>query len=129
MVPSVWGTTVRKECRWINKKSARVWLWKRHKSEKSKNRLSRLVWKSRKHRGIPTFPQPRLLLAYQPKPDISCATKTGHFNLLPTCKKQRCHRNMRSSSLSNLESSSLRACMEHDGIERGAVIVGKGAGP
>jgi hypothetical protein len=43
--------------------------------------------KSRKGRGIPTFPQPRLrLLAIKrkPKPDISLATKTGHFNLLPT---------------------------------------------
>src|SRR5690349_8996731 len=49
-VPSVWGTTVRKECCWKTKKSERV----------------------------------GLLLAYQPKPDISCATKTGHFNLLPT---------------------------------------------
>ena len=37
-------------------------------------------------------------------------------------------RNMRSSSLSNIESSALRACMEHDGIQRGAVDVGKGAG-
>src|SRR5207302_9003568 len=44
-------------------------------------------WKSRKHRGIPTLPQPRLRLAYQPKPDISLATKTGHFNLLPTGEK------------------------------------------
>src|SRR5581483_5872556 len=83
-VPSVWGTTVRKECCWKTKKSERVGLWKRRKAEKSKNRLSRLAWKSRKPRAIPTFPQPRLLLAYQPKPDISCATKTGHFNLLPT---------------------------------------------
>ena len=28
--------------------------------------------------------KPRLRLAFQPKPDISLATKTGHFNLLPT---------------------------------------------
>src|SRR5690348_8493553 len=41
------------------KKSAGVGLWKRRKAEKSKNRLSRLAWKSRKHRGIPTLPQPR----------------------------------------------------------------------
>ena len=41
----------------------------------------------------------------------------------------RCSRNMRSSSLSNIESSALRACMEHGGIDRGAVDVGKGAGP
>ena len=36
---------------------------------------------------------------------------------------------MRSSSLSNLESSALRACMEHGGIDRGAVDVGNGVGP
>jgi len=59
-------------------------LWKRCEAEESKQRLSRLAGKSRKHRGIPTFPQPRRLLAYQPKSDISLATKTGHFNLLPT---------------------------------------------
>src|SRR5215469_2395363 len=40
-----------------------------------------------------------------------------------------CRRNMRSSSLSNLESSALGACMEHGGMQRGAVDVGKGAGP
>src|SRR5262249_4666099 len=42
--------------------AARVGLWKRRTAEKSKNRLSRSAWKSRKKRGIPTFPQPRLLL-------------------------------------------------------------------
>src|ERR1700756_1546542 len=84
MAPSDSATTVWMECRWRKKKSARVGLWKRRQTEKSKNRLSRLAWKSRKHRGIPTFPQPRLRLDYQPKPDISLATKTGHFNLLPT---------------------------------------------
>ena len=35
--PSVSATTVRKECRWRKKKSARVGLWKRRKAEKSKN--------------------------------------------------------------------------------------------
>jgi len=59
MAPSVSGTTVRKECLWTKKKSARVRLWKRRKAEKSKTRLSRRAWKSRKHRGIPTLPQPR----------------------------------------------------------------------
>ena len=34
-------------------------LWKSRSVEKSKNRLSHLAWKSRKQRGIPTFPQPR----------------------------------------------------------------------
>src|SRR5579864_540360 len=60
--PTVWGATVRKESHWKTKKSARVGLWKRRKAEKSKKRLSLLAWKSRKHRGIPTFPQPRLRL-------------------------------------------------------------------
>jgi len=89
--PIVWGITVRKERCWKTKKSARVGLWKRRKSEKSKNRLSRLAWKSRKHRGIPTFPQPRRLLVINlnrtfhllQKPDIltcyrhdaGCATR------------------------------------------------------
>src|SRR5215813_6497626 len=40
-----------------------------------------------------------------------------------------CRRNMRSSSLGNLESSALRACMEHGGSDRGAVDVSKGVGP
>src|ERR1700751_3031984 len=86
MAPSVSGITVRKECLWETKKSARVGLWKRRRVEKSQHRLSRPAWKSRKHRGIPTLPQPRLRLAYQPNPDISLAIKPGHFNLLPTLK-------------------------------------------
>ena len=36
-------------------------LWKRRGVEKSKNRLSHPAWKSRKPRGIPTFPQSRRL--------------------------------------------------------------------
>src|SRR6516162_9840110 len=34
-------------------------LWKRRAVEKSNTRLFHRAWKSRKHRGIPTFPQPR----------------------------------------------------------------------
>ncbi len=41
---------------------------------------------SRKLRGIPTFPQLRRLLAKLSKPDISLATKSGHFNLLRTSR-------------------------------------------
>src|SRR6267154_6370658 len=37
-------------------------LWKSRGLEKSQNRLSHPAWKSRKMRGIPTFPQPRLRL-------------------------------------------------------------------
>jgi hypothetical protein len=44
-------------------KRRRDGLWKRRGMEKSKNRLSHPAWKSRQPRGIPTFPQPRLLLS------------------------------------------------------------------
>src|SRR5215472_6799721 len=62
-VPSDWGITARTGCRYKTQKSARAGLWKRREVEKSKSRLSHLAWKSRKGRGIPTFPQPRRLLA------------------------------------------------------------------
>src|SRR5439155_19547176 len=65
-------------------KSRRDGLWKRRGVEKSKTQLFHPAWKSRKVRGIPTFPQPRLLLVHQLKPDKSRAKKTGHFNLLTT---------------------------------------------
>src|SRR5208283_4144897 len=63
-------------------------LWKRRTVEKSEERLFPRAWKSRQVRGIPTFPQrPRRLddeESQKPKPDISLATKSGHFNLLRT---------------------------------------------
>src|SRR5215472_16004200 len=62
-VPSDWGITARTECRWKTQKSASAGLWKSREVEKSKSRLSHLAWKSRKLRGIPTFPQPLRLLA------------------------------------------------------------------
>src|SRR5205807_10372703 len=69
---------------WTRKINPRhIGLWKRRWVEKSKNRLFHPAWESRKERGIPTFPQPRRLLVKH-KPDRSCATKTGHFNLLRT---------------------------------------------
>src|ERR1019366_522705 len=58
-------------------------LWKRRCVEKPKGRLFHSAWKSRTHRGIPTFPQPRRR-SLNLKPDISCALKSGHFNLLTT---------------------------------------------
>src|SRR5260370_39755981 len=58
--------------------------WKRRAVEKSKSGLSHRAWKSRKVRGIPTFPPPRRLREINPKPDISLATKSGRFNLLTT---------------------------------------------
>jgi hypothetical protein len=51
--------------------------------EKSKTRLSQLAW-NRQHRGIPTFPQLRLLRSINHEPDISLVIKSGHFNLLRT---------------------------------------------
>jgi hypothetical protein len=48
-------------------------LWKSRGLEKSKNRLSHPAWKSRKVRGIPTFPQPRRRL-------VNLAT--GHNHVL-----------------------------------------------
>jgi hypothetical protein len=62
-------------------------LWKRRSVEKFKSKLFHLAWKSRQRRGIPTFPQLRRLRLINPKPDISLAKKTGHFNLLRTAHK------------------------------------------
>src|ERR1700751_2683655 len=58
-----------------------------------------------------------------------CAADSGLRSL--RCQEEivACSRNVRSSSLSNIESSAFRACMEHDGIDRGAVDVSKGTGP
>src|SRR5260221_2963152 len=50
---------------------------------KTKNRFSTALGNPAKRRGIPTFPQPRRR-SIDHEPDISCATKTGHFNLLTT---------------------------------------------
>src|SRR5258706_11000925 len=53
---------------------------------KTKNRFSTALGNPAKRRGIPTFPQPRRR-SIDHEPDISCATKTGHFNLLTTQRK------------------------------------------
>src|SRR5688572_5537481 len=57
-------------------------------SDKSR-RFPQRLWESqaKKQPDFPTFPQPLLLVIYEvvkPKPDISLAKKTGHFNLLRT---------------------------------------------
>src|ERR1044071_9219393 len=66
-------------------------LWKcRRCGKRQKTSLPAAAWKSpaQKQRDFPTFPQLLLLdkcyLKQKPKPDISLATKTGHFNLLST---------------------------------------------
>src|SRR5215472_19080047 len=84
-VLSDWAITVRRECRWKTQKSARAKSCGKDARWKSpKNGLSHLAWKSRQLHGIPTFPQLRRLREINLKPDISFATKSGHFNLLPT---------------------------------------------
>jgi hypothetical protein len=57
-----WAATTHKARLWRKIKRGADGLWKRRGVEKSKNRLSHPAWKSRKTRGIPTFPQPRLRL-------------------------------------------------------------------
>src|SRR5215470_14689581 len=80
-----WGTTPRKEWRSMQRKRRRAKSCGKDARWKSpKNGLSHLAWKSRQLRGIPTFPQLRRLREINLKPDISLATKTGHFNLSPT---------------------------------------------
>src|SRR5436853_7371318 len=79
-----WADTAPKVRPWQTTKRSADGLWKSREVEKSKTRLSHLAWKSRKRRGIPTFPQPRLPLVVSLKPDISRAKKTGHFNLPTT---------------------------------------------
>src|SRR4029077_589803 len=62
-------------------------LWKSRSVETPKQGFH-CAWKSPKGRGIPTFPQPRRRRSIDLKPDISCATKTGHFNLLTTSRSE-----------------------------------------
>src|ERR1700676_4937941 len=82
-----WAATPRKDIRgcasanWIDGKR----LWK-SRSVENQEQVFHCAWESRKRRGIPTFPQPRRRRSIDLKPDISCATKTGHFNLLTTDK-------------------------------------------
>src|SRR5467141_5394341 len=80
-----WAVTTRKDGRGGANRSgiAGERLWK-SRSVETQRQGSHCAWKSRKGRGIPTFPQPRRRRSIDLKPDISCATKTGHFNLLTT---------------------------------------------
>src|SRR5260370_35112670 len=54
-----WDVTTRREGPWRRRPRRREELWKRRGVEKSERRLSHPAWKSRKVRGIPTFPQLR----------------------------------------------------------------------
>src|SRR5579863_10393580 len=80
-----WAVTTRKDGRGCANRNgiAGERLWKSRAVETQKQG-SHCAWESRKGRGIPTFPQPRRRRSIDLKPDISCAKKTGHFNLLAT---------------------------------------------
>src|SRR5258708_32402385 len=77
-----WVATTHKASPWARQNGRTKGRWKSRAVEKSKNRLSHRAWKSRKVRGIPTFPPPRRLLEIN---------ETGHF----TCYQKR------TSSLAN----------------------------
>jgi hypothetical protein len=66
---------------WVagSRKNGARWAVEKTRGGKVKKRLSHPAWKSRKLRGIPTFPQPRRLREIELKLDISFATKRGHF--------------------------------------------------
>ena len=57
--PHGWDVSTRRARLWRRPSRRRKGLWKRRGLEKSKRRLSHPAWKSRKVRGIPTFPPPR----------------------------------------------------------------------
>src|SRR6202043_662736 len=82
---TLWVATTRRDGPACQRRSETGWgrLWERRSVEKSFG-LSHLAWKSRPHRGIPTFPQSRRRCFLNLKPDISRALKSGHFNLLTT---------------------------------------------
>src|SRR5258706_12048595 len=79
-----WVATTHKAAPWATQNWRPEGRWKSRAVEKSKSRLSHRAWKSRKVRGIPTFPPLRRLLVNFVKPDISLATESGHFHLLTT---------------------------------------------
>src|SRR5260370_30559934 len=71
-----WVATTNKAARWARRNWRTQGPWKSRAVEKSKSRLSHRAWKSRKVRGIPTFPPPRRLREIN---------QTGHF----TCYRKR----------------------------------------
>src|SRR5258705_3537059 len=83
-----WVATTHKAAPWATQNWRPEGRWKSRAVEKSKSRLSHRAWKSRKVRGIPTFPPPRRLLVNFVKPDISLATESGHFHLLTTAVRR-----------------------------------------
>src|SRR5260370_42379351 len=86
MAHTRWVASTPRECR-CRKASAgggqRLW---KSRSVETPKQGSHGAWKSRKERGIPTFPQPRRRRASNMywKADTSRVTKTGHLHVLTT---------------------------------------------
>src|SRR6202795_4503291 len=89
MAHTWWAASTPRDCRgWKPSRGGGERLWK-SRSVETQKQGSHCAWKFRKGRGIPTFPQPRRRRSIDLKPDISCAKKTGHFNLLTTVNSVR----------------------------------------
>ncbi len=69
---AVWGIGHRQSSR----KISAAGVVEKKQIGKLKQRVSRFAWKSRKRRGIPTFPQPRLLLVYVPPDFVVSSVRT-----------------------------------------------------
>src|SRR5450755_1240677 len=78
MAPTAWGAITAKayRCNWKNRTSGNYPAVEKPGAWRP--------WKSLPDFHFPTAPPPHQSLPPKPKPDISCATKTGHFNLLTT---------------------------------------------
>src|SRR5450755_3876912 len=78
MAPTAWGAITAKayRCNWKNRTSGNYPAVEKPGAWRP--------WKSLRDFHFPTAPPPHQSLPPKPKPDISCATKTGHFNLLTT---------------------------------------------
>src|SRR5260370_25272058 len=70
-----WVATTNKAARWARRNWRTQGPWKSRAVEKSKSRLSHRAWKSRKVRGIPTFPPPRRLREINQTRHFTCYRK------------------------------------------------------
>src|SRR5713226_6784720 len=93
-----WDASTRRARLWRRQSRRREGLWKRRGLEKSKSRLSHPAWKSRKLRGIPTFPQPR-------RRQVKLLNRTFHVlqkaDIL-TCYGQGASGNTKSEQIANM---------------------------
>src|SRR5450631_3445896 len=78
MAPTAWGAITAKayRCNWKSRTSGNYPAVEKPGAWRP--------WKSLRDFHFPMAPPPHQSLPPKPKPDISCATKTGHFNLLTT---------------------------------------------